>query len=258
MSADGPIARSDRVDAMKFFAIALVVLGHVVALPRYDGALGELLYVIRSINMPMFMLLSGYVLFGREGTSPFRFVGRKFMALIVPYFSWVVFDLIRAGTPLSKWLAALVGAAVNPYAVAGRKWFLYVLFVFYVLFTLARAIGKQDAILVLMAVATIGLTFLPPGEYLGRFNIEWLFTFFVVGYLSCKYRGRMPSPRWWMAAVALLVYAGLLFIGNLPDGGSGWPPWYVAQSGGFFVLHWRLALSLFLLWKYATALAGRV
>lgn len=255
MSEGAAKTRSDRIDALKFFAIALVVLGHVVDLSRYGGHLEPVLYVIRTVNMPLFMFLAGYVLFGREGTSPVAFVRRKFLALIVPYFAWIGLDLVRSASPLSKWVPALAGAVVDP-QVQGRKWFLYVLFVFYVLFTLVRLASDRDIALKIAAALTVGLTFLPEGEYFGRFNVQWLFTFFVAGYLIAKHRSRVPRVDRVAAVATTGVFAVLLATGWRPDGGAGWPPWFFSYLTGLFAAWRSSATPVFLLWKYATAFAG--
>lgn len=247
--------RSDRIDALKFISIALVVFGHVVDLPTYGGRLVPVLYVIRAVNMPLFMFLAGYVLFGREGMSPVSFIRRKALALIVPYFAWIGFELIRKGSPVAGWPSALLGAAVNPHA-QGRKWFLYVLFVFYVLFTLVRVADRRDAWLLSAAAVTIAITFLPEGDYFGRFNVEWLFAFFVVGYLASKHRSRLPRRTPLMAVSAVAAFVALLLVGWRPEGGAGWPPWFFGHVPGIFLRSQWSALAVFLLWKYAAAFAG--
>ena len=248
--------RSARIDALKFFAIVLVVLSHVGNLPSYGHAIGQVVYVIRTINMPLFMLLAGYVLFGREGDDPLRFVGRKFMALMVPYFAWISIGLLRGHATLPEWLREFAAAALNPHE-SSRKWFLYVLFVFYILFVLVRLVNKRDVALILAAAGTVMLTFMPGADYLGRLNVQWLFTFFVAGYLAAKHLTKLPRPTLWTAFVAFAIYGVLLAIGVLPDAGNGWPPLYITSTGDLFYTHWAsFATPVFVAWKYATAFAG--
>ncbi len=246
--------RSARVDALKFAAIALVVLGHVIALPAYDGSTSRLFYVIGTFNMPLFMFLSGFVLFGREGDDPLRFVGSKFLALMVPYFAWLALGIVWY-QPRSQWVPQLLSGLVNPHA-PGRLWFLYVLFILLVLFTLVRLASTRDVWLVVAAGAVACLHFAPVGDYFGKENVQWLFGFLVAGYLTAKHRERMPHVTPQLLGAFVLAFAALLYVGRLPADGSGWPPWFVAKLVGALPDAPLLATLAFALWRYATAFAG--
>jgi fucose 4-O-acetylase-like acetyltransferase len=229
-----------RIDALKFFAVSLVVLGHVIALPAYGGRLEPVFRVIDVVNMPLFMFLAGFVLFGREGVSARHFLGRKFLALMVPYFAWLIFGLVRFQPP-SEWMPQMAAAVINPHDPS-RLWFLYVLFVFYLIFTVVRKVGPQDRWLVAAALLTVAMAALPDGDYFGRANIQWLFMFFVAGYLVAKHRARLQPLRGWMPLVAVGIFVSLWVL-------DASPLFTIARGEEY----WRF---VYLAWRVATAMVG--
>lgn len=77
------LSRDSNIDALKGFAILLVVLGHAIQahVPHFDDNL--LFRLIYSFHMPLFMFLSGYVAWDR----PIK-LGKKFVRLVVPFITW--------------------------------------------------------------------------------------------------------------------------------------------------------------------------
>ena len=88
--------RNSSLDAVKGFTILLVMLGHVLVLNEindpyvYDG--------IKAVQMPLFMMVSGY-LCGRSAKvgnirDYGRMVGRRALGYMLPFFAWtLVFHL---------------------------------------------------------------------------------------------------------------------------------------------------------------------
>ena len=88
--------RNSSLDAVKGFTILLVMLGHVLVVNEindpyvYDG--------IKAVQMPLFMMVSGY-LCGRSAKvgnirDYGRMVGRRALGYMLPFFAWtLVFDL---------------------------------------------------------------------------------------------------------------------------------------------------------------------
>lgn len=100
------------VDALKGFAIACVVLGHVL-LRNLERPTDSWLYLLlTAFEMPLFMFLSGYVLPGRIRGSRLRWVGRRAVRLLVPFFAWhaIFFATNRIGSP-GKWPTFAEGLA---------------------------------------------------------------------------------------------------------------------------------------------------
>lgn len=223
-AADPAPERDPLIDALKFFAISLVVLGHVLHQTRFLGIGDPVYFALATFEMPLFAALSGFVLYGREGTSPGRFLRKKFLALMVPYFVWAAVWMCIQRVPASGWALGLGGAALNP-DTAGRLWYLYVLFLFYVLFVVVRLVSKRDAALLVAAAVVAALLVLPGGDVFGRINAQRLFPFFVGGYLWAKHRPRLSTPRKALAAMVAGVTFLLLMWFNY-NGPMQPPRWY--------------------------------
>ena len=156
------------IDALKFFAILLVVWGHV--LPRLQPTPIELKYVgvtgwIYSFHMPLFMTLSGFVsqrIVRGEGS-----VIRKFKQLIVP----------------------CIILAIICFAIGFNEnfWYLKSLFICYViaLYFFRCKIKHKWIILIVGCVVLFPLICRIP--YFGSYKIDFMLPYFFLGViLSCK------------------------------------------------------------------------
>lgn len=112
------------LDALRGFAILLVVVGHLIQY-NYQNALENTLFnAIYSFHMPLFFFVSGVSCFlsKRENGNISGLLKRcflKFQSLIVPSLSW---GIVMAFIKGSSWQSAF-------YA----HWFLYTLFVVFLL-----------------------------------------------------------------------------------------------------------------------------
>lgn len=99
----GKVQRNPTVDILRGVAMLMVVLGHTMA-SCTEGSEKTFLYnVIWTLQMPLFMLISGYVSkFSRSVTSARdlgRFIGRRTLAYLLPWAVWtflvrgLIFDL---------------------------------------------------------------------------------------------------------------------------------------------------------------------
>ena len=87
--------RNHFVDIMRGIAMLLVVLGHTMQ-DCTTGAHQSFLYnVIWSLQMPLFILISGYVTRYSHplssGTDLWKFVKRRTIAYLLPWFVWSLF-----------------------------------------------------------------------------------------------------------------------------------------------------------------------
>lgn len=214
-AAPRPASRNDLIDALKLFAMGLVVLTHVLRLRHeFVGLSPQTVHVMVAFNMPLFTFLSGYVLFGREGTSPMRFIRGKALALLVPYLAWILVELPLRHYPPSAWLPRLGRALVDPHA-GMQMWFLWLLFWLFVIFTLMRFVSKADWWLAAGAVALGATLFLGTTTEFGADKITWLYPFFVVGYLAAKHRSRLQRLEAAVALVSVVAFPVLLSIAPL-------------------------------------------
>jgi fucose 4-O-acetylase-like acetyltransferase len=211
--------RNELVDALKAFAIALVVLQHLLNLrPEFKFLPGapQLVDAMFAFDMPLFTLLSGYVLVGREGPTPLRFLRGKVLALLVPYLAWIALVMPLRHLPPGDWLPRLGRALVNPHA-GFQMWFLWVLFAMFVVFTLVRTLTRgSDVALGVSAVVLASALYLHLPDMFGLDKLCWLYPFLVAGYLVAKYRTRMRPADPWIAAAGIIGFPLLLWLGS-PD-----------------------------------------
>jgi fucose 4-O-acetylase-like acetyltransferase len=184
-------SRLGYVDALRGFAIVLVVLGHALqytlAAPDED-ALYRLIY---SFHMPLFMFLSGFVHSGakRSATAELRLKSR---ALLLPFVAWlpVTFIWMQFGpdAPTPSIFLARVIASPD----AGGLWFLWVLFLINLLVLAGRVVLPSKPLV------TPGLFWLllnlivlarPQSNVLGIKLLCWHFPFFVAGLLFRRHEG---------------------------------------------------------------------
>ena len=201
--------RNDLIDALKFFAIALVPLQHLLNLRsefnHLPGAQAAVIFMV-GFDMPLFVFLSGYVLFGREGSNPAMFVGRKALALLTPYFAWVAVEMGVERVPLAQWPGKLGVAAIQPHQ-AYQMWFLWVLFVLFVIFTLVRLISRADLVLAFAGFAAAAARLLPRTTAFGIDKIVLLLPFLALGYLCAKHREALRRFDLWIAVIGVPAFA---------------------------------------------------
>jgi fucose 4-O-acetylase-like acetyltransferase len=201
--------RNDLIDALKFFAIALVPLQHLLNLRtefnHLFGAQAALVFMV-GFDMPLFVFLSGYVLFGREGANPARLVWRKALILLTPYFAWVTVEMAIEHVPLVQWPGKLAVAAIQPHQ-AYQMWFLWVLFVLFVIFTLVRLASRADLTLAAVGLVAGAARILPRTTAFGIDKIALLLPFLALGYLCAKHREKVRRFDLLIAVVGVPAFA---------------------------------------------------
>lgn len=104
--------RNESLDCLKGIAILLVMFGHVQV---HNHMTDPYLYdVIKSIQMPMFFLISGYLAgTGKKITNLEQYrkkIGRRAVAYLLPFFSWpggAAYDICAPGITYSPVSAGL-------------------------------------------------------------------------------------------------------------------------------------------------------
>ena len=83
--------RNQSIDAIKGIAIGLVVLGHVFVHNHMEDA--YLYDFIKAVQMPLFMIISGYLCGQGRKISDVRsygkVMGKRIIAYLVPFFTWL-------------------------------------------------------------------------------------------------------------------------------------------------------------------------
>ena len=118
--------RNESLDCLKGIAILLVMFGHVQV---HNHMTDPYLYdVIKSIQMPMFFLISGYLAgTGKKITNLEQYrkkIGRRAVAYLLPFFSWLV---VQHMTYVPQALRTVL------FQLDYGLWFLMALFLFTVL-----------------------------------------------------------------------------------------------------------------------------
>ncbi|NTU71154.1 MAG: acyltransferase [Coriobacteriia bacterium] len=201
--------RNDVIDALKYVAIALVILGHLLLLRgEFNDLSPDMLRIIVSMNMPLFTMLSGWVLFGREGRDPLLFMRGKVLGLLVPYLAWILLELPKRHVPLAAYPLRLWRALLNP-AYGMQMWFLWALFMMFAVFTVARLVSRNDLWTAGVALAIAAVTFFVPRGMDGLARVVWLYPYFVLGYLAAKHRAKLRRFDAPVTVAAAVAFAGL-------------------------------------------------
>ena len=81
--------RNIYMDAVKAFAIFLVVMGHAVQyISGTDFWNNPIYQIIYSVHMPLFFVISGFFFVGQQNKSFKEFLSRKVMTLLLPCVVW--------------------------------------------------------------------------------------------------------------------------------------------------------------------------
>jgi fucose 4-O-acetylase-like acetyltransferase len=164
-----PKKRIDFIDILKGMTIVLVVAGHFfpqnILFPFWT-ILHRLIY---SFHMPLFMMISGYLyktsLTIDSITSYLRFLQKKIVRLVIPYFA-ISFVIIVIKIIAQNYLTLEhpVGMDIIKYmfinplgGYATFLWFIYVLFTIFLIFPLANLVLKKAWIIF---VVLLGMHFI--------------------------------------------------------------------------------------------------
>lgn len=233
--------RNQFVDSMRGIAILLVVLGHTMTGCTAGAEESFLFNIVWSLQMPLFILISGYVTrYGKKisnGAGLWRYVKRRTLAYLLP---WAVWSFLVRGIIFGqhdflnvKWLL---------WHMDSGYWFLATIWTISLLFGLSAFFAgkivkepgaKQQAIVLafygtgMVALAAIGLI-----AGLSFFAIKltlYYMPFYFAGYLYGQYREKILAKEAGRKAVDVAItvcLAAWLFVilryrmYALPDSGT--------------------------------------
>jgi len=194
--------RNNTIDAIKGFAIILVVLAHAIQRNIIDSEGNIFFCLISSFHMHLFMFLSGYVIARSISKPEYNWLFKKFIRLMIPFFIWSIimyymrnFDfsgLVYYGEYFEAGIFHfLIYCFLVPWI---GLWFLYVLFIFYVLLIILKTIEKKTGLIIYVIIFLL-LQFIPlsPFAMFGLYNIRWLCMFFFGGYLMHTHQDKIPD-----------------------------------------------------------------
>jgi fucose 4-O-acetylase-like acetyltransferase len=242
--------RSIVLDATKGLAIILVVYGH--AIERNIANWPNVWYwaAIHHFHMPLFMFISGYLAYGRLGS---KWLGRRFLQLMIPYCAWHVilyywstfsFSGLRGIYPTQGGLIKSLISSTASLNASGL-WFLPALFALCVLIYLAK--GKPLVILIITVITYIISQLSVPAFLSNSMSrIAWFMPFFACGYFISQYKAslRPLSFAKWAALVAFplcFILGGSL---NYTTPLYTWPDYTVFAEGNIVFGFYRFAMAL--------------
>jgi fucose 4-O-acetylase-like acetyltransferase len=214
-----PTSRKIWIDAVRGYAISLVVVGHVIQSGSngdFDFFTHPVFSAIYTFHMPLFMLMSGYVAAASFGRQPFLpLIWSRMRSLLVPILAWtvlassVVFVLrFLFGDSLASDGTAqyIFSGLLNPSSLLWFPWILFVASVISRAFMSLRP--KLGLIPVILSVPIVWV--LPITQYFGFFQLKWLYPFFIAGLVLSTLKAQLV--RWEILGTAT---AGVGFIGML-------------------------------------------
>ena len=191
-------------DALKFFAIWLVVLGHY--LQEIDcGSVGSYTnQVISTFHMPLFIMISGF--FAQKGEPSFRnLIIKKTTTLLLPVIIWTAIIVVYS-------LLSCKDSMRIQIELKGNSWYLKVLFLCLLYQWLSRRFISIDWI---AAICSIILLFVLPFGSIFQFN--FMYSFFWLGYFIGKNKDwilRHTILGLYLTGVCFLLGLFFMFLNN--------------------------------------------
>lgn len=202
--------RNKYYDRLKGFAIILVVIGHSIqsTYGNYDDI--TLFRYIYSFHMPLFMYISGMVLYRPINNIDFIWLKKRFKSLVYPFLSWMIIPYIFS----SRWNEFpqyVKNVILSPdYAL----WFLWVLFINSAILFIIVQVGKKFSCIkdeIIAMVIVICLTFASLFcRYLGVPLVAWHIVFFLCGYYTGKYKERLLKYKWVLGIAGTIAWICLV------------------------------------------------
>ena len=234
-----PKERNQFVDIMRGVAMLLVVLGHTMTGSTANSQSSFLFNIIWSLQMPLFILISGYVTRYSRAISKFgdlmKFLAKRTLAYLLPFAVWSF--LIR-GFILRQ--SVFFDIKYMLWHIDSGYWFLITIWTISVIFgisSLVSSLAKKEIVkqILTAAVYVCGMAVLALIGYfagmtfLGIKLTLYYMPFYFAGYLYGQYRDKIFALKSGNTAVDIIVaLSAALWIYlltranmfNLPDGGK--------------------------------------
>lgn len=181
------LSRNLTIDAIRGFAIILVVLGHVIQHLDPNFFNNPLFNLIYSFHMPLFMFVSGYVAyFSLQKYSFFEILKKRFIGLIIPFLAWSYLILVIVGHLNLESFIPFFKSTINN--LDSTFWFLPILFAGLILLAAISKISRKNPYIEIgLIFGLIVILNLLPFKMLSFPLITWHFPFISAGYLLSKY-----------------------------------------------------------------------
>lgn len=252
------------IDALKGFAILLVVLGHCLGgfdrahqFQSTSGFSNALLYIIYSFHMPLFFALSGYLY--RKIWQPLgskRFVKKYIFKLVDLAVIYFIFSLLRGLVTLH--LGGDVNGKVTwaniaqiPIVPIGEMWFLYTLLIIFAIVPILDRLIHNSAIVFLILVV---LYIAQACFHISSVVLASAMTYAVFFYWGCllhNFASKLRAPRncQWVLLVSLLLFVLTLVFYHFVNSETYITNYAIKLIAG--LLGTLVSVSLFNVWENA-------
>ena len=193
------------LDALKGFAIILVVAGHLMIRLGISGYDNVLWTFIVSLHLPLFFFVSGY--FAENKVSRLNVIAKKAQLLLLPgIIFFILYTIYKGGSPLS-----FLKYGFQEY------WFTFVLFeMFLIYFLCSSCFGRlQYVLMIILSILGIGFLMAPTLRGGGRIdtilcleNLAKYLQFFTLGICCKKYNSLIFNilQKDFIKATLLILY----------------------------------------------------
>lgn len=203
--------RNLHVDALKGIMIVFVVWGHTIQTNHPLKVNSYYYLTFSSFVMPLFMLLSGYIISTQLRNTLPGFVKKYALRLILPFFVWSVIAFFTFHLYQKMSLPEyLFNLAIMP---SNGLWFLWALFLnSIVLFSVLKLVQvrKWERWENYLVIASIVLSRAASSEYFGLSDFKVYYTYYAAGFFACKYSDWLKDRRKIIYAVSIVGFPLLL------------------------------------------------
>ena len=213
----------DIVDALKGWAIFLVILTHSILVYPIDLYQYEFCHYIRlicsNIYMELFFIISGYCYSFK--TTYQEFIIKKIKRLAVPYLIFCCIDMLfRFFSPnLVNKKLSLIESTSNMFLYGGAYWFLYTLFIIFAFYPLLEKLLNMSKIIkISLFLLLLYLSVFPLSFKLFRIHsiTHYLFWFALGNNIKLLTKNNLPDNNYVMEFFSLITWFFILYF-NYPQ-----------------------------------------
>ncbi|PWM20833.1 MAG: hypothetical protein DBX97_03075 [Collinsella tanakaei] len=222
-------SRNNTVDILRGIAMLMVVLGHTMTGCAMNSEQSFLFNVVWTLQMPLFMLISGYVTkYSKPITSAKswgKFIGKRTLAYLLP---WLVWTIVIRGIIFQQ--KNFLDIKFLIYHMDAGYWFLFTIWTVVMVFGIAQFISEKIAsrknkyvkMIVLTAIYVLGMCAVGGVGFIMGFSFLcikltlYYMPFYFVGYLFGQLQSEIEKIKFGRQiidgciAVCLVVWIALM------------------------------------------------
>lgn len=167
------MSRNKRIDFLRGGAVLLVLFGHNIQYTYHSGDIffnNILFKIIYSFHMPLFALISGYLLLYSTKQDLKKFFRKKVHSLLIPLISWTILISVIFYNKLPIFQSTKI--------IFSSYWFIVATLVSSFVIYFVEKYIKNDWIYIILMIMCLFTNFL---------YISFVFPYFVIGFLFNKY-----------------------------------------------------------------------